>query len=68
MKIPRNKLEASLLAGIFVGEGIYYTGRVHTPIRKLAYNIFSENISDLLKSTDFFSRGWYTCLVTGGQS
>jgi hypothetical protein len=35
---PRSKLEASLLAGIFVGEEIYYyTGLVHTPIRKLGY-------------------------------
>jgi hypothetical protein len=36
MKIPRSKL-----LGIFVGEEIYCTGRVHTPIRKSAYNIFS---------------------------
>jgi hypothetical protein len=36
----RSKLEASLLAGIFVGEEIDYTGVGHTPIRKRAYNFF----------------------------
>jgi hypothetical protein len=29
-----------VLAGIFVGEEIYCTGGVHTPIRKSGYNIF----------------------------
>jgi hypothetical protein len=33
MKIPKSKL-----LGIFVGEEIYYTGRLHTPIRKLGDN------------------------------
>jgi hypothetical protein len=37
---PRSKLETSVLTGIFVGEEIYCTGGVHTPIRKSGYNIF----------------------------
>jgi hypothetical protein len=40
---PASKLEASLLAGIFVGEEIYCTGRVHTPIQKSVYNIFGSS-------------------------
>jgi hypothetical protein len=36
-----NEEPRSKLLGIFVGEEIYCTGRVHTPIRKSAYNIFN---------------------------
>jgi hypothetical protein len=35
---PRSKLQARLLAGIFGGEEIDYTGRVHTPIQKSGDN------------------------------
>jgi hypothetical protein len=37
----QNEDTRSKLLGIFVGEEIYYTGRIHTPIQKLAYIIFS---------------------------
>jgi hypothetical protein len=38
-----NEEPRSKLLGIFVGEEIYTTGEVHTPIRKSAYNIFRSD-------------------------